>query len=133
MIEEITNAISTIYNLLYLLGGGLVGVISYFGMRKLNKIKEVSETKKYTKLNNVAGDAAILEQQECLLLVIAESSEKVYKLKVESYNQKEENHLYKLALKRLIVSCGQICEEPEMCKKHILDVLEDLKITLDEQ
>lgn len=110
---------------------GLGSLISWFGMRKYQKIKNkalISENKKDIKVNSIAGDEALLIQLNDLLNRIAVMSNSIHTLQIEMNNFKEREISYKSAFKRLLIACNELCDESELCQERIKNVLEDLDI-----
>jgi len=115
---------------------GVGGLISWFGLRTYEKTRNkarISENKKDIKVNSIAGDEAILTQLNDLLNRIALMSGHIHEMQVELNELKEKEIAYKSAFKRLLIACSEICDQSELCKERINNVLEDLNINIDNE
>jgi len=122
------NSISVLINTLFL---GVGGVAVWFYTFKYRIRSERSSAKKESKVNDVEGDNAIIEQIDILLKKIATMTEYTLKIQEENAAIKE----YSLENKSAIISasnritelCGMLSKNSEDVKKGILAALDNLR------
>jgi len=122
------NSISVLINTLFLGVGGVAVWLYTFRYRVRS---ERSSAKKESKVNDVEGDNAIIEQIDILLKKIATMTEYTLKIQEENAAIKE----YSLENKSAIISasnritelCGMLSKNSEDVKKGILAALDNLR------
>ncbi len=107
---------------------GMVGVWGWFKFRKRNQEKTLSEIKKETKVNNVDGDTALINQLDILLVKVSVMAEIQIKIQTELAILQNKELSYKAAFHRMLLLCDEVCENSEFCKSKINAILTDLKL-----
>jgi hypothetical protein len=122
------NSISVLINTLFL---GVGGVAVWFYTFKYRIRSERSSAKKESKVNDVEGDNAIIEQIDILLKKIATMTEYTLKIQEENAAIKEYNLSNKSAIisasNRITELCEMLNKSSEDVKQGILDALDNLK------
>ena len=113
------------------LGGlftGVAGVWAWLKFRKRNEEKTLSEIKKDTKVNNVDGDTALINQLDILLAKVTVMAEIQIKIQTELAILQNKELSYKSAFHRMLLLCDEVCDKSEFCKGKINSILTDLKL-----
>lgn len=128
LIDKINGIVLLISTLFTSIGAFITWVLT----RKYEQKKVVSLTKKETKINNVEGDTALINQLDLLLKKVADMSEAMLKVQEQISELSEREYSYKAAFHRLTLLCDEVCTDAEFCKMKIKKVLTDLKLEQDE-
>ncbi len=107
---------------------GIGGFLAWIKLRKYNEAKDISQSKKETKFNNVDGDTALVNQIDLLLIKITALSDVIIKIQTELSIMKDKELSYKSAFHRLTLLCDEVCKDAVFCKSKIQQILTDLKL-----
>jgi hypothetical protein len=98
------------------------GLIAWIGVRKFEKNKAISSLRKETKINNVEGDEAILNQLDSLLLRVASMAQVIIeKEKLKSISDTK-ILAYQSAFNHLRIFCSEFCENPDLCNSKLFEI-----------
>lgn len=122
---EIFEKIFNLLNIVLVSAGGL-GTWLY--MAKYNKNKNISSAVKDTKVNNVDGDKALVDQLDMLLSKVAAMSESMLKVQAELSELTNLIYSYKSAIRRMKANCNEFCKDAEFCRRCIDNILIDLNL-----
>lgn len=124
------NSIKEIAELIILIlgSGGLGGVFIWLYMVKYEKEKNISAAKKETKVNNVDGDNALVEQIDMLLLKFAAMSEAMVKIQQQLSIATNTEYSYRTAMHQIELSCKMVCKDADYCIARFDKILQDLKL-----
>ncbi len=103
-------------------------LITWILTKKHEQNRAVSLSKKETKVNNVEGDTALINQLDLLLKKVADMSEAMLKVQEQISDLSNREFSYKAAFHRLTLLCDEVCTDAEFCKLKIKKVLTELKI-----
>lgn len=117
------DKISTIITWLAPLSALLGMFLTWFYTRKHAYNKIASEQRKETKVNDVEGDTAILNQMDSLMERLAKMSEEIYKGRKSNSTLNTKIIAYESAFSSLLIACSQFCADPEHCKEKISEIL----------
>jgi hypothetical protein len=115
--------ISTILTWLGPLSTALGIFLTWFYTRKVMYKKLASEHRKETKVNDVEGDTAILNQMDSLMERLAKMSEEVYESRKSNSALHTKIIAYESAYASMLLACSQFCADPEFCKEQIAETL----------
>lgn len=107
---------------------GIVGVWGWLKFRKRNEDKTLSEIKKETKINDVDGDTALINQLDTLLTKVTVMADIQIKIQTELTILQNKELSYKSAFHRMLLLCDHVCDKSEFCKTKINEILTDLKL-----
>ena len=107
------------------------GLITWILMRKHVISKDISLNRKETKINNVDGDTALMNQLDLLLTKVTVLSETVIEVQSQLSALQNKELSYKSAFHRLMLLCDEVCTDASFCKNRIQQVLHDLKLNDD--
>jgi hypothetical protein len=108
---------------------GMAGVWGWLKFRKNNEDKTLSELKKETKVNNVDGDTALINQLDVLLAKVTVMADIQIKIQTELTTMQNKELSYKSAFHRMLLLCDEVCDKSEFCKGKINEILTELKLT----
>lgn len=124
MIENLNNW----YVLIVGIFTGAGSFVGWVQMRKYNKEKDISQNRKETKINNVDGDAALINQLDSLLVKVTALSETVVRVQSELSDMKNKVSSYKSAIHRMFLLCDEVCKDADFCKGKIKSILKQLNL-----
>ena len=107
---------------------GIGSILAWLKRKKTNDAKDISQNRKDTKINDVDGDAALINQLDSLLLKVTSLSEVIIKIQTELSIVKDRELSYKSAFHRILLLCDEVCTDTVFCKQTINKILEDLKL-----
>lgn len=124
------NSISGIFQSIALIVGssGLGGLFIWLYMVKYDKAKNISLAKRETKINNVDGDNALVEQIDMLLIKFAAMSEAMLKIQEQLHIATNRDYSYESAIHKIKVSCNVFCKDADYCIAKFDKILEDLQL-----
>jgi hypothetical protein len=108
-------------------------VMTWLGLRKYEQQRAISDVEKNTKINNVDGDKALIDQLDLLLNKVAAMSQMLYKLQEELHHLNTKEFNYKSAIFRIRLICQELGKDSEVFIKKIEEILKELKIDIDER
>lgn len=107
---------------------GTGSLVTWFLTKRYAQENSISKNRKETKVNNVDGDAALIEQLDTLLAKVSALSEVIVKIQSESAAIKDRELSYRSAFHRLKLLCDEVCTDAAFCKGKIDSILNDLKL-----
>jgi len=105
---------------------GLGGFYIWLNVSKYNIKKDISEAKRNTKVSNVEGDEAVLEQLDKLLSRIATISSAMLDLQIELSDVKTKEVAYKSVINSLIKLCLKISDNVKECELEVEKIISEL-------
>lgn len=107
---------------------GIGSILAWLKRKKTNDAKDISQNRKDIKVNDVDGDAALINQLDSLLLKVTSLSEVIVKIQTELSIVKDRELSYKSAFHKILLLCDEVCQDTVFCKQTINKILEDLKL-----
>lgn len=117
-----------IFSILNIVIAGIGGFITWLYMSKYEKKKNIASAVKETKVNNVDGDKALIEQLDILLLKVATMSESMLKVQAEVSELTNVHYSYRSAIHRIKLKCDEFLKDADSCKDCIDKILSELNL-----
>ena len=107
-------------------------IIMWLLFPKLSKGRQESELKKDTKINDAEGNEAEINFLDKMIARGEDLANKIYDEQIKKKEAEALSMTFKAAFRHLYTTCAEHCEQVELCKTRLDEVLKKFNISVNE-